>query len=113
MELEKAKLEELKAKHPHGIFEGEINFTTDENETKTVEFIYRKPVIADMEAYSKAAQKNPITANLNLIQSLIVEPEPVGIITALRDYPAAYSRFVDDVISPFFGANVAVRSRKL
>ena len=113
MTLEKAKIEVLLTIYPQGIFEGAIDFTTTENTTEQVEFIYRKPVIADMESYSKAAQKNPITANLNLIQSLIVHPEPAPIITQLRDYPAAYSRFVDDVISPFFGANVAVRSRKL
>lgn len=113
MELEKAKIEELKAKYPQGIYEGQISFTTNEDVLETVEFIYRKPVLADMEAYSKAAQKNAITANLNLIQSLIVAPEPALVIAKLRDYPAAYSRFVDDVISPFFGANVAVKSRKL
>lgn len=113
MELEKAKIEELKAKYPQGIYEGQISFTTNEDVLETVEFIYRKPVLADMEAYSKAAQKNAITANLNLIQSLIVAPEPAPVIAKLREYPAAYSRFVDDVISPFFGANVAVKSRKL
>lgn len=113
MELEKAKIEELKAKYPQGIYEGQISFTTNEDVLETVEFIYRKPVLADMEAYSKAAQKNAITANLNLIQSLIVHPEPAPVIARLREYPAAYSRFVDDVISPFFGANVAVKSRKL
>lgn len=113
MTVEKAKLEELKAKYPQGIFEGEITFTTPDDELERLEFIYRKPVLADMEAYSKAAQKNAITANLNLIQSLIVEPEPAPVIVKLRDYPAAYSRFVDDVVSPFFGANVAVKSRKL
>ena len=113
MTVEKAKIESLKAQYPQGIFEGEITFTTNEETVETVNFIYRKPVLADMESYSKAAQRNAITANLNLIQSLIVEPEPVTVITKLRDYPAAYSRFVDDVISPFFGANVAVKSRKL
>ena len=60
MTLEKAKIEELKTKYPQGIFEGAIDFTTTENTTEQVEFIYRKPVIADMESYSKAAQKNPI-----------------------------------------------------
>lgn len=116
MTLEKAKIEELKTKYPQGIFEGEISFTTNEDTVETVEtveFIYRKPVLADMESYSKAAQRNAITANLNLIQSLIVDPEPAPLIAKLRDYPAAYSRFVDDVVSPFFGANVAVKSRKL
>lgn len=113
MTLEKAKIEELKTKYPQGIFEGEISFTTNEDVVETVEFIYRKPVLADMESYSKAVQRNAITANLNLIQSLIVAPEPTPVIARLRDYPAAYSRFVDDVVSPFFGANVAVKSRKL
>lgn len=113
MTLEKAKIEELKTKYPQGIYEGQISFTTNEDTVETVEFIYRKPALSDMESYSKAAQRNAITANLNLIQSLIVHPEPAPIITQLRDYPAAYSRFVDDVVSPFFGANVAVKSRKL
>ncbi len=113
MKLEKTTLEELKTKHPEGIYEGCITFNKNDEGLETVEFIYRKPVIADMEAYSKAAQRNPITANLNLIHSLIVNPEPVEVIGKLKDYPAAYSRFVDDVISPFFGANVAVKSRKL
>ena len=113
MTVEKAKIEELKTKYPQGIFEGEITFTTNEDVVEKVEFIYRKPVLADMESYSKAAQRNAITANLNLIQSLIVDPEPAPLIAKWRDYPAAYSRFVDDVVSPFFGANVAVKSRKL
>ena len=113
MTVEKAKIEELKTKYPQGIFEGEITFTTNEDVVEKVELIYRKPVLADMESYSKAAQRNAITANLNLIQSLIVDPEPAPLIAKLRDYPAAYSRFVDDVVSPFFGANVAVKSRKL
>ena len=111
--MEKAKIEELKAKYPDGIFEGEINFTDDGDKPHKVEFIYRKPFTADLESHAKVSQKNPIVANLNLIQSLIVFPEPGPIIESMREYPAAYGRFVEEALVPFFGANVTVKSKKL
>jgi hypothetical protein len=109
----KEKIDQLKARHPEGIYEGEISFNDDENRLHTVEFIYRKPTTADIESHAKAGQKNPIVANLNLIQSLIVDPEPGPIIGEIKEYPMATGRFVDEAISPFFGANIAVKSRKL
>jgi hypothetical protein len=112
MKIEKAKIDELKQAHSE-IFEGAISFNDSDGTLHSVEFVFRKPTIADMEAYSKAAQKNPITANLNLVQSLIVHPEPGPVIAQIGAYPAAYGKFVDDVISPFFGANVAARGKKL
>jgi hypothetical protein len=113
MKETKEKIEELKKAHPEGIYEGEISFNDAEEKLHTVEFIYRKPNTADIEFHAKTSQKNPIVANLNLIQSLIVHPEAGPIISEMREYPAAYGRFVDEAISPFFGANVAVKSRKL
>jgi hypothetical protein len=114
MEEEKEnKIEELKKKYPSGIYEGEISFSDAEDEIHRVEFIYRKPATADIEAHVKSGQKNPIVANLNLIQSLIVYPEPGPIIEAIREYPMVTGRFVDEAINPFFGSNVAVRNRKL
>jgi hypothetical protein len=107
------KIDELKAKHPEAIYQGEISFNDSEDKLHTVEFIYRRPNTADIEFHAKASQKNPIVANLNLIQSMIVHPEPKPIIDEMREYPAAYGRFIDEAISPFFGANVAVKSRKL
>jgi len=109
----KEKIEELKGAHPEGIYEGEITFTDSENKLHTVEFIYRKPTTADLEAHGKVSQKNPIVANLNLIQSLIVDPEPGPVIETIREYPAAYGRFVEEAIVPFFGANVSVKTKKL
>jgi hypothetical protein len=111
--MNKEKIEELKKAHPDGIYEGSISFNDAEDKLHAVEFIYRKPITADIEAHAKVAQRNPIVANLNLIQSLIVHPEPGPIIEQIREYPAAYGRFVDEAISPFFGANVSVKSRKL
>jgi hypothetical protein len=67
----------------------------------------------DIEAHSKAAQRNPLVANLNLIQSIIIHPEPAAVIGQIREYPAAYSRFMDEAIMPFFGANTVIKSRKL
>jgi hypothetical protein len=111
--MNKEKIEELKKKYPEGIHSGEISFNDDEDKLHIVEFIYRKPTTADIESHSKTAQKNPIVANLNLLQSLIVHPEPGPLIAEIREYPAAYSRFVDEALIPFFGANVTVKSKKL
>jgi hypothetical protein len=112
MKIEKEKLEELKKNHT-AIYEGAITFNDDEDKFHEAEFVYRKPTTADIEAHSKASQRNPIVANLNLIQSLIIYPEPGPVIDVIREYPAAYGRFVDEAISPFFGANVSVRNKKL
>jgi hypothetical protein len=111
--VEKEQLDQLKARYPEGIYEGVISFNDSDEVLREVTFIYRKPVTADIEAHVKAAQRNPVVANLNLLQSLIVHPEPGPVIDEVREYPASYSRFVDEVINPFFGANVSVRSRKL
>ena len=113
MKIEKEQLESLKKDHPAGIFEGSIAFNDSEDKLHAVEFLYRKPITADLEAHAKVSQRNPIVANLNLIQSLIVRPEPGPLIEEIREYPAAYGRFVDEAISPFFGANVTIKSRKL
>jgi hypothetical protein len=112
-EIEKEKLEQLKKAHPGGIFEGSISFNDEDENVHDVEFIYRRPTTADIEAHAKTSQKNPIVANLNIIASLIVYPESGPIIDQIREFPAAYGRFVEEAISPFFGANVSVRSRRL
>ena len=111
--LDPEKIEQLKARYSGGIYEGEISFNDDEERFHSVEFVYRRPTTADIESHAKAAQKNPIVANLNLIQSLIVHPEPGPVIAEIREYPAATGRFVDEAVSPFFGANVSVKTKKL
>jgi len=113
MKIEKAKIDELKAQNPTGIFEGEITFNDENDDLHTIEFIYRKPNTADIESHSKQAQKNQIVANLNIIQSLIVYPEASEVIATMREYPVAYGRFVDEAIAPFFGANPTIKKRKL
>jgi hypothetical protein len=75
--------------------------------------VYRKPVTADLESHSRTAQRNPIVANLNLLQSLIVYPDPGTIVEQIKDYPVAYGRFVEEAVSPFFGGNVNVKTREL
>lgn len=108
-----AKIEELKKKYPSGLYEGAISFTDEDGEQQEVEFFYRKPTTADLEAHARSAQRNPLVANLNILQQVIVHPESGPVIAKVRDYPAAYGRFVDEAISPFFGGNVQVRNRKL
>jgi len=111
--IDQDKIDQLKTRYPDGIYEGEISFNDDEDKLHTAGFIYRKPTTADIESHAKTSQKNPIVANLNLIQSLIVHPEPGPVIEAIREYPAAYAKFVDEALVPFFGANVTVKSKKL
>jgi hypothetical protein len=103
----------LKQKYTEGIYSVDLAFNDEEGILHKVPFIYRKPSTSDMEAYVRGASKNPITANLNLIQSLIVHPEPLHVINRLREYPMAVTRFVDEAISPFFGENTAVNPKRL
>jgi hypothetical protein len=113
MNLTKEKIEELKKAHPEGVYEGEMTFTDAEDKFHKVEFVFRVPLVADIESHNKSAQKNPIVANINLIQSLIVHPEPASVIDAIREYPIAYGRFVDEVVAPFFGGNTTSRKTKI
>ena len=113
MKIEQAQIDELKKKHGP-VYEGTISFTDADDKPHSVEFIFREPKTVDVEAYSKNSQTvGVITGNLNLIQSLIVHPDPASVIDRIRDYPNAYGRFIEAVIQPFFGANAAVHKRKL
>jgi hypothetical protein len=113
MKLEKQQLDELKSKNIGGLYEGSINFYDESDTAYTVEFIYRKPTVGDIEAHAKASQRSPVMANLNLIQSVVAHPEPLEIIKQIRDYPAAAGRFVDEAIIPFFGGNVTIKRQKI
>jgi hypothetical protein len=113
VKIEKEQLDSLKKEYPSGLYEGSVSFNDEADVLHEVEFLYRKPTTADIEAHQKAAQRSPMVANLNILQSLIVHPDPAPIIEKVRDYPAVYGRFIDEAISPFFGANVTVKSRKL
>jgi uncharacterized iron-regulated protein len=113
MEISKEQIEALKQRHQGGIFEGSINFDDDMDNAHTVEFIWRKPLTVDLEAYSKVAQRNVMAANLNMMQSLIVYPEPAEVVAQIREYPGAYGRFVEEAVMPFFGSHAIVSRRKL
>lgn len=113
MKIEKDQLDQLKKDHPSGLYEGAVSFVDEEGKSHQVEFLYRKPSMADLEAHTRTVQRNPMVANLNILQSLIVHPEPGPVIERIQDYPGAYARFMDEVIGPFFGSAVEVTSRKL
>jgi len=111
--MTKEKIEELKTKYGESIYEGEISFTDADDNAHKVEFIFRKPSTADIESHVKTAAKSPIAANNNLLQSLIIHPEAGPIIDAIRDFPLACGKFVDNELLPFLGGNVISKSRKL
>jgi hypothetical protein len=113
MKIEKTQVEELKQKHGE-IYEGAISFEDADGKAHSAEFIFREPKTADVEAYSKNAQTVGVVAgNLNLIQSLVVYPDPAGVINEIREYPNAYGKFIEAVIQPFFGSNTVAQKRKL
>jgi hypothetical protein len=113
MEIKQEELEQLKKQYPCGIYEGSAGFTDDGGTCRSVEFLYRKPTTADVEAHAKSSQRSPIVANVNLLQSLIVYPQAAQVIEQIRDCPVACGRFVEDAVFPFFGANVTVKSKRL
>jgi hypothetical protein len=113
VKIAKEELEQIKKQNPGDLYEGEIVFTDENNKPHTIGFIYRKPTAADLESHSRTAQRNPIVANINLIQSLIVYPDSGGIIAQIQEYPASAGHFVDEAVSPFYGANVTVKTKKL
>ena len=113
MKIEQAQIDELKKKHGP-VYEGTIGFLDAEDHQRTVEFIFREPKTADVEAYSKNAQTvGIITANLNFIQTLVVYPEPAPVVESIRQYPNAYGKFIESVIQPFFGGNATATKKKL
>jgi hypothetical protein len=113
MKIEQEKIEELKEKYPKGIYEGSIVFTDEKGERHEIEFIYRQPVVADMEAFQKTAGKNMFAAQANLIQAVVVYPESHTVVDQLQGYPIAVGQFVDQAIGPFFGAGSDIKTTKL
>jgi hypothetical protein len=113
MKISKEELEQIKKNNPGDLYEGAITFNDENGQLHTIEFFYRKPTTADIEAHSRTAQRNPIVANINLIQSLLVYPDSGSVIAVIQEYPASAGHFVDEAIIPFYGANVTVRTRKI
>lgn len=96
------------------VYFGEIGFDDKEGKSHQVEFLFRRPLVADIEAYQKSVQKSPFVAQENLLRSLIVYPAQADeVLGPLHDYPTPIGQFVDAELSPFFGANARTGSHKL
>jgi hypothetical protein len=110
--IEKEIIDKIK-KEKGEIYYGELGFDTKEGKSHSLEFLFRRPLVADMETFQKTSQKSGSVAQENLLRSLIVYPDATTIIDEVRDYPSAIAEFVDGEISPFFGSNVRRGSRKV
>ena len=95
------------------LFVGKINFNDQSKNAHEVEFIYRKPTVADMEFFNSQAGKNAMAAQNNLVSNLIVYPDKKEIIDKLKDYPAVVADFVEGQISPFFGTQIVSESLQI
>lgn len=112
--MTKETIEKVKAQNPGvELYRGEISFCDHEGKKHDLEFIYRRPSVADMEAYTKAVPKSSITAQSNLLAGLIVHPAAAEIINELAAYPPVVADFVNENISPFFGTAIASRSSRI
>lgn len=107
--IEKVKAENAGAQ----LYSGGVSFTDAEGERRDLEFIYRRPTVADMEAFNKMASKSAFTAQANLLNGLIIYPEAGEITAALAEYPPVVANFVDEYIVPFFGTAIASRSSRI
>jgi hypothetical protein len=113
MKVEQNQIDELKKKHGE-IYEGTVDFNDEDGKPHAVAFVFRKPKTIDVEAYAKNTQSvGAVAGNLNLLQSLIVHPEPAAIIETLREYPNAYGKFIEEAVQPFFGSAAVATKRKL
>ena len=112
MEISKEQVAELKKRYGD-VYQQSLDFQDGDGNPLSVEFVYRKPRVSDIEAYQKAAPKSGMVANQNLMQTVIVHPEPASVMAQVVDFPNAIGRFVEDSLVPFFGANVVARSTRL
>lgn len=95
------------------LLRGDISFTDDKGEKRELEFIFRRPSVADMEAFNKAVLKSSITAQSNLLASLIVYPAPAEIVNELAEYPPVVADFINENVTPFFGTSIVSRSSRI
>ena len=112
--IDQKTIEDIKAQNPGVQFhKGNISFSDVKGEPHNVEFVFRRPSVADMEAYNKQATKSPLASQQNLLVGLVVHPDPAEIARQLCDYPAAVADFVETQLAPFFGMAVASTSSPL
>jgi hypothetical protein len=110
--IEKEIIDKLK-KEKGELYFGELGFDDKSGASHSVEFLFRKPLVADIEAYQKMSQKSGSVAQENLLRGLIVYPDANAIMAEIKDYPCAIADFVDGEITPFFGSNIRRGSRKV
>lgn len=104
----------VKEQHPDmELYRGGVSFNDDNGERRELEFIYRRPSVADMEAFNKAVLKSSVTAQSNLLASLIVYPAPADIVNGLAAYPPVVADFINERVAPFFGTAIVSRSSRI
>lgn len=114
MEFTKEEIEKVKNDNPgKTLFKAKVRYLNDRKQEVTLDFIYAKPSVLDMEAHNKAQAKSSFTAQLNLLRSLIVYPSADDIVKALTDYPIVVANFVNEELVPFFGTVVETTSSQI
>ena len=110
--IEKEIIDKVK-KEKGEIYYGDLGFDDKDGKSHSVEFLFRRPLVADIEAYQKMSAKSGSAAQENLLRGLIVYPDAGTVMAEIKDYPCAIADFVDGEITPFFGSNIRRGSRKV
>lgn len=102
--IDKETIKALKEQRPETkLFLGELSFNDEQGDPDGIEFIFRQPKIADMENYAKKSSTSVVSANLNLLTSLVVHPDPKTVKERLESSPNVVGSFINQRIMPFFG----------
>lgn len=112
--IAKETIEKIKAQYPDmELRRGVVSFNDDKGERHELEFIYRRPSVADMEVFNKTVLKSSMTAQSNLLASLIVYPAPAEVVEELAPYPPVIADFINECVTPFFGTAIVSRSSRI
>lgn len=110
--LSGAEIDEIKAKNTgQKLYKGCLSWEDETQEVHTLEFIYRRPTVTDMEMMQKQAINDAVVASKNLFNSLVVSDKTS--LQILDSYPKVMDSFLVEEVLPFFGSKVQTKSEAL
>ena len=97
-------IKKLKQERPDTtLYRAELAYDDEQGAPQTIEFVFRKPRVADMESYAKKSATSTLNANMNLLTSIVVHPDATVVKKTLETSPNVVGSFLNQKIMPFFG----------
>lgn len=111
MKIEKSTIDELKQKHGR-IYKSHAEWIDENGKSNEIDFIYRRPTVADVERFNREAAKSPIPAQQNFFVDLVVYPESSTLVKQIGDNITVYSEFVNNT-NRFFGQQAKITDQEM